>query len=55
MDIKVPDISGLGVTLLLTQDDQTENIQIIAVTALATPEDKRMLWRTDATPISLSL
>ena len=38
MDIRLPDISGLDVTRLLKQDDQTKTIPIIAVTALATAE-----------------
>ena len=38
MDIRLPDISGLDVTRLLKQDDQTKTIPIIAVTALANPE-----------------
>ena len=40
MDIKLPGISGLDVTLLLKQGDQTKNIPIIAVTACVTPADK---------------
>ena len=40
MDINLPDISGLDVTLLLKKDDQTKNIPIIAVTAFVTPADK---------------
>ena len=40
MDINLPDISGLGATLLLKKDDQTKNIPIIAVTAFVTPADK---------------
>jgi two-component system, cell cycle response regulator DivK len=40
MDIKLPDISGLDVTLLLKKDDQTKNIPIIAVSAFVTPADK---------------
>jgi two-component system cell cycle response regulator DivK len=38
MDIRLPDICGLDVTRLLKQDNQTNTIPIIAVTALATPE-----------------
>jgi two-component system, cell cycle response regulator DivK len=38
MDIRLPDLSGLEVTRLLKQDDQTKTIPIIAVTALANPE-----------------
>src|SRR5271155_3707167 len=38
MDIRLPGISGLEVTRLLKQDDQTKTIPIIAVTALASPE-----------------
>jgi len=41
MDIGLPDICGLDVTRLLKQDDQTKTIPIIAVTALATPEDEK--------------
>lgn len=41
MDIRLPNISGLDVTRQLKQDDQTETIPIIAVTALATPEYER--------------
>jgi two-component system cell cycle response regulator DivK len=41
MDIKLPDLSGLDVTRLLKQDDQTKRIPIIAVTAFAMPEDER--------------
>src|SRR5712671_7209342 len=41
MDIGLSDISGLDVTRLLKQDDQTKTIPIIAVTALATPEDEK--------------
>src|SRR5215831_7414902 len=41
MDIRLPDISGLEVTRLLKQDDRTKTIPIIAVTALASPEDER--------------
>jgi len=41
MDIRLPDISGLEVTRLLKQDDRTETIPIIAVTALASPEYER--------------
>jgi two-component system cell cycle response regulator DivK len=40
MDIQLPDLSGLDVTRLLKQDDQTKCIPIIAVTAFAMPEDK---------------
>jgi two-component system cell cycle response regulator DivK len=38
VDIRLPDISGLEVTRLLKQDDQTKTIPIIALTALASPE-----------------
>ena len=41
MDIGLPDISGLDVTRLLKQDDQTKAIPIIAVTALAMPGDEK--------------
>ena len=41
MDIKLPDLSGLDVTRLLKQDDQTKRIPIIAVTAFAMPGDER--------------
>lgn len=40
MDIRLPDISGLDVTRLLKQDDQTKAIPIIAVTAFAMPGDE---------------
>ena len=40
MDIQLPDLSGLDVTHLLKQDDQTKCIPIIAVTAFAMPGDK---------------
>jgi two-component system cell cycle response regulator DivK len=40
MDIRLPDISGLDVTRLLKQDDQTKCIPIIAVTAFAMRGDK---------------
>jgi two-component system, cell cycle response regulator DivK len=40
MDIRLPDISGLEVTRLLKQDDQTKSIPIIAVTAFAMPGDE---------------
>ena len=40
VDIRLPDISGLEVTRLLKQDDQTKTIPIIAITALASPEDE---------------
>jgi two-component system, cell cycle response regulator DivK len=41
MDIRLPDISGLDVTRLLKQDDQTKAIPIIAVTAFAMPGDEK--------------
>ncbi len=41
MDIGLPDICGLDVTRLLKQDHKTKSIPIIAVTALATPEDEK--------------
>ena len=41
MDIRLPDISGLEVSRLLKQDDQTKTIPIIAITDLATPEDEK--------------
>ena len=41
MDIRLPDICGLEVTRLLKQDEQTKTIPIIAVTALATPEEEK--------------
>jgi two-component system, cell cycle response regulator DivK len=40
MDIRLPKISGLDVTRLLKQDNQTKTIPIIAVTAFATPGDE---------------
>ncbi|MGC2199241.1 MAG: response regulator [Stellaceae bacterium] len=41
MDIRLPDISGLDVTRMLKQDDQTKAIPIIAVTAFAMPGDEK--------------
>jgi two-component system cell cycle response regulator DivK len=41
MDIRLPDICGLDVTRLLKQDDQTKTIPIVALTALATPEQEK--------------
>src|SRR6202048_355897 len=41
VDIRLPDISGLDVTRLLKQDDQTKAIPIIAVTAFAMPGDEK--------------
>ncbi len=41
MDVRLPDICGLDATRLLKQDDLTKTIPIIAVTALATPEQKK--------------
>jgi two-component system cell cycle response regulator DivK len=41
MDIRLPDISGLEVTRLLKQDDRTKTIPIVAVTALASPDDEK--------------
>ena len=43
MDIRLLDISGLELTRLLKlkQDDQTKTIPIIAITALASPEDEK--------------
>lgn len=38
MDIRLPDISGFEVTRLLKQDQRTNTIPIVAVTALASPE-----------------
>ena len=46
MDIRLPDISGLEVTRLLKQDDQTKTIPIIAVTALASPEYEKKGWES---------
>ena len=40
MDIRLPTISGLDATRLLKQDNQTNAIPIIAVTAFATPGDE---------------
>src|SRR5712671_4934357 len=40
MDIRLPDLSGLDVTRILKQDDQTKCIPIIAVTAFAMPGDE---------------
>ena len=41
MDIRLSDMSGLDVTRLLKQDDQTKTIPILAVTAFATPADEK--------------
>jgi two-component system, cell cycle response regulator DivK len=46
MDIILPGISGLEVTGLLKQDDQTKTIPIIAVTALASPEYEKKGWES---------
>src|SRR5271163_1494147 len=46
MDIRLPDISGLEVTRLLKQDDQTKTIPIVAVTALASPEYEKKGWES---------
>ena len=46
MDIILPGISGLEVTRLLKQDDQTKTIPIIAVTALASPEYEKKGWES---------
>jgi two-component system cell cycle response regulator DivK len=40
MDIQLPDLSGLDVTRLLKQDDQTKCIPVIAVTGFAMPGDE---------------
>ena len=40
MAIQLPDLSGLDVTRILKQDDQTKCIPIIAVTAFAMPGDE---------------
>ncbi len=50
MDIRLPDICGLDATRLLKQDDLTKTIPIIAVTALATPEQEKeaLEWGCDA-------
>jgi len=56
MDIRLPDLSGLEVTRLLKQDDQTKTIPIVAVTALANPEYEKKSFdlRADAMPTSPS-
>ena len=46
MDIRLPGISGLELTRLLKQDDQTKTIPIIAVTALASPEYEKKGWES---------
>ena len=46
MDIRLPGISGLEVTRLLKQDDQTKTIPIIAITALASPEYEKKGWES---------
>jgi two-component system cell cycle response regulator DivK len=40
VDIQLPDLSGLDVTRVLKQDDQTKYIPVIAVTAFAMSGDK---------------
>jgi len=40
MDIQLPDLSGLDVTRLLKQDDQTKCIPVIAITGFAMPGDE---------------
>ena len=40
IDIKLSDISGLDVAILIKQDNQTKNIPIIALTAFAGPGDE---------------
>jgi len=40
IDIKLSDISGLDVAMLIKQDNQTKNIPIIALTAFAGPGDE---------------
>ena len=46
MDIRLPGISGLEVTRVLKQDDQTKTIPIIAVTALRIPEYEKKGWES---------
>ena len=46
MDVILPGISGLEVTCLLKQDDQTKTIPIIAVTALASPGYEKKGWES---------
>ena len=55
MDVILPGISGLEVTCLLKQDDQTKTIPIIAVTALASPGYEKKGWERDAMPTSSNL
>jgi two-component system, cell cycle response regulator DivK len=43
LDILLPDISGLEIARLLKQNHRTQNIPVIAVTALARPEDRESL------------
>ena len=40
MDIRLPKLNGFDATRLLKQDNQTQAIPIIAVTAFATPGDE---------------
>jgi two-component system, cell cycle response regulator DivK len=46
MDVRLPDICGLDATRLLKQDDLTKTIPIIAVTALAAPEQEKEALET---------
>jgi two-component system, cell cycle response regulator DivK len=46
MDVRLPDICGLDATRLLKQDDLTKTIPIIAVTALASPEQEKEALET---------
>jgi two-component system cell cycle response regulator DivK len=46
MDVRLPDICGLDATRLLKQDDLTKTIPIIAVTALASPEQEKEAMET---------
>jgi len=40
MDVQMPGISGVDAMRLLTDDPETRDLKIIALTALATPEDR---------------
>jgi CheY-like chemotaxis protein len=40
MDVQMPGISGVDAMRLLADDPETKDLKIIALTALATPEDR---------------
>lgn len=43
LDVLLPDICGMEIARLLKQNPRTQNIPVIAVTALARPEDRESL------------